>query len=168
MKPPHRRSGFACASGLHDKVQSGLSPRAGRGGAPGREAIERKPYHFRAVARRVPLQPIRDAEAYAAAVAAMNGLIDAGAGAEDHPLAGLLAVLGGLIGDYDAQHRLPEAPPAAILRLLMEQHGLRQGDLPEVGSQGVVSEILNGRRNLNLGQIRRLAERFGVAPATFP
>ncbi len=29
---------------------------------------------------------------------------------------------------------------------LMEEHGLRQSDLPEIGSQGVVSEILNGKR----------------------
>jgi HTH-type transcriptional regulator/antitoxin HigA len=49
----------------------------------------------------------------------------------------------------------------------MEQHGLRQADLPEIGSQGVVSEILSGRRELNLRQIRALSERFGVSPATF-
>jgi HTH-type transcriptional regulator/antitoxin HigA len=49
----------------------------------------------------------------------------------------------------------------------MQQHGLRQGDLPEIGSQGVVSEILSGRRELNIRQIRALARRFGVSPATF-
>ncbi len=49
----------------------------------------------------------------------------------------------------------------------MEQHGLRQSDLPEVGSQGVVSEILSGRRDLNVRQIRLLAERFHVSAATF-
>ncbi|KQT60816.1 transcriptional regulator [Methylobacterium sp. Leaf456] len=124
--------------------------------------------HFQALAERVPLHPIRDAAEYDAAVRVMNGLLDAGAGEEGHPLAGLLDVLGSFIGEYDeAQHRLPDATPAEILRLLMEQHGLRQGDLPEVGSQGVVSEVLSGRRALNLGQIRRLAERFGVAPGSF-
>lgn len=123
---------------------------------------------FQALAERVPLHPIRDAAEYAAAVRVMNGLLDAGAGEEGHALAGLLDRLGGFIGDYDeARHRLPDAPPAEILRLLMEQHGLRQGDLPEVGSQGVVSEVPSGRRALNLGQIRRLAERFGVAPGSF-
>jgi HTH-type transcriptional regulator/antitoxin HigA len=49
----------------------------------------------------------------------------------------------------------------------MEQHGLRQGDLTEVGSQGVVSEILTGKRELNLRQVRALAARFSVSPATF-
>ncbi len=49
----------------------------------------------------------------------------------------------------------------------MEQHGLKQGDLPEIGSQGVVSELLSGKRELNKHQIARLSERFGVSPATF-
>jgi HTH-type transcriptional regulator / antitoxin HigA len=54
-----------------------------------------------------------------------------------------------------------------VLRLLMEQHGLKQGDLPDIGSQGVVSELLSGKRELNRNQIARLSERFGVSPATF-
>lgn len=133
-----------------------------------RDEVEDLVAHYTALAGRVPLRPIRTAEAYEAAVGAMNGLIEAGAGDEDHPLAPLLDLLGDVIGDYDdAHHRLPDMPPAEVLRLLMEQHGLRQGDLPEIGSQGVVSEVLNGKRDLNVGQIRRLAERFAIEPATF-
>ena len=49
----------------------------------------------------------------------------------------------------------------------MEGHGLRQSDLPEIGSQGVVSEILNGKRELNVRQIRELAKLFNVSPAVF-
>ena len=45
--------------------------------------------------------------------------------------------------------------------------GLRQSDLPEIGSQGVVSEVLSGKRDLNARQIRALSERFGVGPAAF-
>ncbi|MHA3903658.1 helix-turn-helix domain-containing protein [Castellaniella sp. WN] len=41
------------------------------------------------------------------------------------------------------------------------------GDLPEIGSQGVVSEILAGKRELNIRQVRALSERFGVSAATF-
>jgi len=37
----------------------------------------------------------------------------------------------------------------------------------EIGSQGVVSEILNGKRELNVRQIRELANRFHVSPAVF-
>jgi HTH-type transcriptional regulator/antitoxin HigA len=49
----------------------------------------------------------------------------------------------------------------------MEEHGLTQSDLPEVGSQGVVSDILRGKRELNVRQIRTLATRFHVSPAVF-
>jgi HTH-type transcriptional regulator/antitoxin HigA len=49
----------------------------------------------------------------------------------------------------------------------MEQHDLKQTDLHEIGSQGVVSEILTGKRELNLRQVRALSERFGVSAATF-
>ena len=49
----------------------------------------------------------------------------------------------------------------------MEEHGLTQSDLAEIGSQGVVSEILSGKRELNVRQIRALAERFHVSPAVF-
>ena len=51
--------------------------------------------------------------------------------------------------------------------LIMEEHGLTQSDLPEVGSQGVVSEILHGRRELNTRHIKALSQRFGVSPAVF-
>ena len=49
----------------------------------------------------------------------------------------------------------------------MEEHELTQSDLPEVGSQGVVSEILSGKRKLNIRQIHALSERFGVSPSVF-
>jgi HTH-type transcriptional regulator/antitoxin HigA len=49
----------------------------------------------------------------------------------------------------------------------MEEQGLTQSDLPEVSSQGVVSEVLNGKRELNVRQIRALANRFNVSPAAF-
>lgn len=48
-----------------------------------------------------------------------------------------------------------------------EAHGLHQTDLPEIGGQGVVSELLNGRRELNLRQIKALAARFKISPETF-
>jgi HTH-type transcriptional regulator/antitoxin HigA len=54
-----------------------------------------------------------------------------------------------------------------MLKYLMEPHGVRQADLAEIGSQGVVSEILSGKRQLNLRQIRALAARFHVLPSVF-
>jgi HTH-type transcriptional regulator / antitoxin HigA len=54
-----------------------------------------------------------------------------------------------------------------VLRSPLKAHGLTQSELPEIGSQGVVSEILSGERELNIRQIRRLAKRFRVSPAVF-
>lgn len=124
--------------------------------------------HFAAIEREVPLHPIRTGAEYDTAVAALNRLLDAGAADERHPLANLAATLGELIGDYDdAHHPLPEVSGADMLRFLMQQHGLKQGDLPQIGTQGVVSEILSGKREINLRQVRKLKELFGVSADAF-
>jgi HTH-type transcriptional regulator / antitoxin HigA len=123
---------------------------------------------YTALSARIPLKPIRNEKDYKQAVAALNELMDAGAAAEAHPLADLLALLGNLIGTYeDSRLQRAHATPGDVLRLLMGQHGLSQSSLPEIGSQGVVSELLSGKRNLNLRQIQWLAKRFNVAPTVF-
>lgn len=81
---------------------------------------------------------------------------------------GLVDIVGDLIEDYEAEHHvLPEVTGVQALKFLLEQHGLKQGDLSEIGSQGVVSEILTGKRELNIRKVRALSERFGVSAATF-
>jgi HTH-type transcriptional regulator/antitoxin HigA len=57
---------------------------------------------------------------------------------------------------------LDTSTPATVLASLMEEHGLKQSDLPEVGAQSVVSAVLAGKRQLNLRQVKALARRFGV------
>ena len=57
--------------------------------------------------------------------------------------------------------------PEFEIEKLRQEHDLSQSDLSEVGSQGVVSEILSGKRALNVRQIRALAARFHVSPAVF-
>ena len=123
--------------------------------------------HYTALCSQVPLRPIRNEPDYGHAVAVMNALLDAGVADEDHPLADLVATLGELISDYEEKWRVPHASPAEVLRFLMSQHALGQSDLPEVGSQGVVSEILSGKRALNVRQIKELAQRFAVSPSVF-
>jgi HTH-type transcriptional regulator/antitoxin HigA len=49
----------------------------------------------------------------------------------------------------------------------MEERGLKQSDLSEIGTQGVISEILSGKRQLNVRQIKMLSKRFKVSPAVF-
>jgi HTH-type transcriptional regulator/antitoxin HigA len=125
--------------------------------------------HYQALSTAIPLHPIRTSAEYARGVAALNGLLDAGAGDESHPLADLAATLGELIGDYDEKHHpLPKNLSGAdMLRFLMEQQNLNQADLPELGSQGVVSELLAGKREFNLRQIKVLTKRFGLSANAF-
>jgi HTH-type transcriptional regulator/antitoxin HigA len=111
---------------------------------------------------------IRDEREYDAAVERMNGLLDEIGTDESHPLYGLLDLLGTLIQVYEEKHHpVPPASGADALRFLMDEHGLTQSDLAEIGSQGVMSEILSGKRDLNVRQIRILAQRFHVSPAVF-
>jgi HTH-type transcriptional regulator / antitoxin HigA len=85
-----------------------------------------------------------------------------------HPLYDLLDLLVPRVEEYERKHHpIPDASGADVLRFLMEQHGLAQGDIPEIGTQSVVSEVLSGKRRLNVGQIERLAARFHVSPAVF-
>jgi len=98
----------------------------------------------------------------------LDSLIDEVGNDESHPLASLMETLGSLIEAYEARN-LPEIDgnPIDTLKALMEEHGIRQSDLPEIGSQGVVSEVISGKRQLNIRQIKALGKRFNVSPAVF-
>jgi HTH-type transcriptional regulator/antitoxin HigA len=66
-------------------------------------------------------------------------------------------------------HRYPLKKVSSIdmLKFLMDEHGLGQNDLPEIGSQSLVSKILSGERQLTLEHVRSLSKRFGVSPTVF-
>ena len=91
---------------------------------------------------------------------------------QDHLTAGerqYANVLAMLIEKYE-KGRYPDAEvsPVEVIRELMEANGLRQKDLaPVLGGENVVSEVLNGKRELSKAHIRRLSERFGLSPAAF-
>ncbi len=114
------------------------------------------------------IAPIRDEAHYARMTEILEALLDETQGDGNHPAMGLVDIVGDLIEHYEtAHHPLPETTAVQALKFLMEQHGLKQSDLSEIGSQGVVSEILTGKRELNIRQVRALSERFRVSPATF-
>ncbi|WP_437560360.1 helix-turn-helix domain-containing protein [Acidithiobacillus sulfuriphilus] len=114
------------------------------------------------------LQPAHTEEEYNALVEALDAVLDAGGADESHPMARLADYLGDLVAEWEARDPMPDrASPLEVLRFLMAQQGLKQVDLPEIGSQGVVSEVFHGKRTLNLRQARALAERFGVSVQMF-
>jgi HTH-type transcriptional regulator/antitoxin HigA len=110
----------------------------------------------------------RTEEEYNRAVALLDELIDEVGEDEKHPLASLMDTLGTLIEAYEDRH-LPEpvGDPISTLAFFMEEHGVSQADLPEIGSQTEVSEILSRKRELNIHQIRSLSKRFHVSPEVF-
>ena len=112
--------------------------------------------------------------------------------AEEHEKA--LSLIEQLIEDYDKHQILIDLVAASIeqyennadefvefnrrlsllnsgvsaLTVLMEQHQLKTTDFEhEIGGKSLVSMILNGKRDLNLKHIRRLAKRFGVPVQVF-
>jgi HTH-type transcriptional regulator/antitoxin HigA len=113
--------------------------------------------------------PIASEAEYERALMQVEQMVEATGGDDGHPLWGLISIAGDRIRAYESQaHPWPDhSSPATVLSSLMAEHGLRQTDLPEVGSQGVVSEVLAGKRQLNARQIAALARRFQVRADVF-
>ncbi|VAX07622.1 hypothetical protein MNBD_GAMMA26-1376 [hydrothermal vent metagenome] len=105
---------------------------------------------------------------YLALVKTLDCLVDEVGNSENHKLAPAMETIGNLIENYeDREHQIKEASPVDTLKYLMQEHGLKQSDLKEIGSQGVVSEILAGKRSLNLEQIKKISNKFHVSPLVF-
>jgi HTH-type transcriptional regulator / antitoxin HigA len=81
----------------------------------------------------------------------------------------LLELLSSLIEAFeDKAYPIPVAPPHAVLQMLMSERGLRQRDLLHLlGSRGVTSDVVNGRRKPSKTQAKALGEFFSVAPELF-
>ena len=111
---------------------------------------------------------IQNEEQYDKAVEVLNILIDEVGTNEKHPLYSMLDTLGTVMYAYEEKHHsIPEASGADMLDFFMEEHELSTQDLPELGSESMVNEILEGRRILTVPQIRLLATRFHVSPTVF-
>ena len=76
----------------------------------------------------------------------------------------LAEILTTLIEKFEEErYALRPASPAAILRELLQANGLKQKDLAElVGSKGIASEIVNGKRGISRSLAEIFAKRFNV------
>jgi HTH-type transcriptional regulator/antitoxin HigA len=115
------------------------------------------------------LKAPKTAQEFERLVTALDEVLDAGGADENNELAVLAERMGDLVAAYENAHvaELEAADGVDVLRYLMEEHGLRQADLPEIGSQSIVSQVLNRKRRLNAGQLRRLSQRFGLPMDVF-
>jgi HTH-type transcriptional regulator/antitoxin HigA len=76
-----------------------------------------------------------------------------------------LDVLATLIDVYEAAHYPADPPdPIEAIKFRMEQQGLSRKDLePLIGTRTRVAEVLNRRRSLSIGMIRRLHKKLGIS-----
>lgn len=117
-----------------------------------------------------PLRRIRTRKQHEEAVRFLADLGIRGqkqAGVEDYT-----ETLAQLIDDYEKgaglKLDLSHLTPVDALRHLMDAHGMGVSALGRiVGSQGTLSEVLAGRRELSKAMIRKLSAHFGVSPALF-
>ena len=80
-----------------------------------------------------------------------------------------LALLLVLVKDYEDKHiHLPEVNPLEIIKLKMQERGIKAKDLePLIGSKGHVSSILSGRREITLKIAQRLKDYFQLPAEIF-
>jgi HTH-type transcriptional regulator/antitoxin HigA len=68
----------------------------------------------------------------------------------------------------DASYPVPNVEPDRMLLHLMEARNMKQEELVGViGSRGVVSEIVNGKRSISKAQAKALGQLFHVSPSLF-
>lgn len=118
-----------------------------------------------------PLQSITSEKDHKIALSIVNKIMNF-LFSEKNPDEGIriyLKTLSDLISDYeDSKFKSGSVSGKDVLAYLMDLQGLNQSDLAkEVGGQPIVSKILKGERELNLRQIKALANRFKVSPEVF-
>ena len=108
------------------------------------------------------LKPIRSERDYEKALGEVETLWGAKSGT---PRGDRLDVLATLIDAYEAEHHPMDPPdPVEAIKFRMEQQGLTRKDLePAIGTRTRVAEVLNRKRSLSIGMIRRLHDRFGIS-----
>lgn len=108
------------------------------------------------------LKPIRTDADYESGLAEIERLWGAMAGT---PEGDRLDVLATLIDAYETEHHPIDPPdPIEAIKFRMDQQGLTRRDLEAIlGTRARVAEVLNRKRDLSIGMIRRLHERLGIS-----
>ena len=108
------------------------------------------------------VRPIRSEADYQAALDEVSRLWGAKSGT---PEGDRLDVVATLVDAYENEHEPIDPPdPIEAIKFRMEQQGLTRRDLERlIGSRARVAEILNRKRDLSLGMIRRLHESLGIS-----
>ncbi len=108
------------------------------------------------------VKPIRTEADYEAALAEVANLWGAAANTTKGDR---LDVLATLIEVYEAKHHAMDPPdPVEAIKFRMDQQGLTRKDLEDIiGTRTRVAEVLNRKRSLSIGMIRRLHDKLGIS-----
>ena len=120
--------------------------------------------------RQFPLRPLRTKRDYAKATEVLDGLAVREEGTLSKDEQDYLETLALLVEEYDARRpgEVLHAEPLDVLRHLMEAHAMNTSHLGRLlGSKGVASEVLNGKRSLSKSHMTKLAEKFHVDVSVF-
>lgn len=124
---------------------------------------------YLALVQRLPLRPLRTFAEYEAAAKLLDTMVlraDLSDGEKDY-----VEALSVFIEDFDRRKNVFDTSgrtPLDMLRHLMEANGWDVTALGALlGSKGVASEVLRGKRSLSKSHIFKLAERFNVDPGLF-
>ena len=114
------------------------------------------------------LGPIRSQADYEAMRILADQLVDQIGAQADHPFSELLEVVLELMESWEDDHvSIEKQSPKEVLSYLMKANGLKQTDLAEIVSQGTLSNILRGKREISKQLAKKLAEHFSVNVAVF-
>ena len=109
------------------------------------------------------IRPIHTEADYRSALREISALMDADPD-PGTPEGDQLDILATLVQAFEARHFPITAPdPVEAIKFRMEQSGLSVKDLePIIGKSNRVYEVLNHKRPLTLGMIRRLHHDLGI------
>ena len=111
-------------------------------------------------------KPIESEEEYDYFLAIFEGIFSSEKSKENDAI---IVILGFLIESYEKEHYpIPELEPLEFLVGLMDLQELKQKDLVGIlGSKGVVSEVINGKREISKAQAKALGQFFNTSYKSF-
>lgn len=98
----------------------------------------------------------------------MRSMLNAAGDDDDHPLSGLLDLVGELVSKYEQTHHAIEAISRnETLHFLMAARGRQQDDLSAIVAESNLSAILAGKRKISATLAGKLRQFFGISAGLF-
>ncbi len=100
------------------------------------------------------------------ALSLFESLIDRKHEGETH-LSTIIECLGDSIEKYEGKYPVENLSSIEILAFLMDQNNHRQVDLYDIAAKSDISNILSGKRQLNINHIKKLCKKYNVSSDIF-